>query len=62
MGAPRGGDFDVVVIGAGLGGLSAGACLARAGRRVLVVERQDGPGGNDARSAVGRTRSTRPFT
>jgi prolycopene isomerase len=46
MAAPSGGDFDVVVIGAGLGGLSAGACLARAGRRVLVVERQDGPGGN----------------
>jgi phytoene desaturase len=46
MGSPSGDRFDVVVIGAGLGGLSAGACLARAGRRVLVVERQDGPGGN----------------
>jgi prolycopene isomerase len=38
--------YDVAVIGAGLGGLSAAACLARAGRSVLVVERQDGPGGN----------------
>jgi phytoene desaturase len=46
MGSPSGDRYDVVVIGAGLGGLSAGACLARAGRRVLVIERQDGPGGN----------------
>jgi phytoene desaturase len=46
MAAPAGDTFDVVVIGAGLGGLSAGACLAKAGRRVLVVEREDGPGGN----------------
>jgi prolycopene isomerase len=43
---PSGDEFDVVVIGAGLGGLSAAACLAKAGRRVLVVEREDGPGGN----------------
>jgi prolycopene isomerase len=46
MATPSGERFDVVVIGAGLGGLSAGACLARAGRKVLVVEREDGPGGN----------------
>jgi prolycopene isomerase len=39
------GDYDVVVVGAGLGGLSAGACAARAGRRVLVIDRLDGPGG-----------------
>src|SRR3977135_1798090 len=31
--------YDVVVIGAGLGGLTAGAILARAGRNVLVLER-----------------------
>ena len=43
---PRLDKYDVVVVGAGLGGLSTGACLARAGKRVLVVERQDGPGGN----------------
>jgi phytoene desaturase len=36
---------DVVVIGAGLGGLAAAAALARTGRSVIVVERQDGPGG-----------------
>lgn len=46
MAGPAGDSFDVVVIGAGLGGLSAGACLAKAGRKVLVVEREDGPGGN----------------
>jgi phytoene desaturase len=38
--------YDAVVIGAGLGGLSAAAALAKAGKRVFVAERQDGPGGN----------------
>lgn len=38
--------WDVVVIGAGLGGLTAAACLAGAGQRVLVVERHDLAGGN----------------
>jgi prolycopene isomerase len=38
--------FDVAVIGAGLGGLSAAATLAKSGKRVLVAERHDGPGGN----------------
>jgi phytoene dehydrogenase-like protein len=37
--------YDVVVIGAGLGGLTAGAILARAGRRVLVIERSNSVGG-----------------
>jgi len=38
-------DYDAVVIGAGLGGLSAGALLARQGRRVLVLEQSDRVGG-----------------
>ena len=38
--------WDAVVIGAGLGGLTTAACLAAAGRRVLVVERHDLAGGN----------------
>jgi phytoene desaturase len=37
--------FDVVVIGAGVGGLCAAAKLAYAGRRVLVVEREPRVGG-----------------
>jgi phytoene dehydrogenase-like protein len=37
--------YDVVVIGAGLGGLTAGALLARAGRKVLVIERSNSVGG-----------------
>ncbi|MGW5107459.1 phytoene desaturase family protein [Nocardia sp. NPDC004123] len=36
---------DVIVIGSGLGGLSAGALLARAGLEVVVVERNTAPGG-----------------
>lgn len=38
-------DRDVIVIGSGLGGLSAAALLARAGLRVSVVERNEHPGG-----------------
>src|ERR1700710_174298 len=37
--------YDVVVIGAGLGGLTAGSILARAGRKVLVIERSNSVGG-----------------
>lgn len=39
------GKFDAIVIGSGLGGLTAGALYARAGHRVLVLERNDNFGG-----------------
>ncbi|MCG2795200.1 MAG: NAD(P)/FAD-dependent oxidoreductase [Actinomycetia bacterium] len=37
--------YDVVVVGAGIGGLVSGALLAREGLKVLVVERRKRPGG-----------------
>ena len=37
--------FDAIVIGSGLGGLTAGALYARAGHRVLVLERNRNFGG-----------------
>lgn len=38
-------EYDVVVIGAGMGGLTCGASLAKAGMKVLVCEQHSVPGG-----------------
>lgn len=38
-------NYDVIVIGAGLGGLTAGARLARNGKKVLMIEQHNIPGG-----------------
>ena len=38
-------NYDIIIIGAGLGGLTAGAKLAREGLKVLVIEQHSQPGG-----------------
>src|SRR3954452_25263683 len=38
-------DYDVVIVGSGLGGLSAGGFLGKAGKKVLLVEGRDKFGG-----------------
>lgn len=38
-------DWDVIIVGAGYGGLCSGALLARAGKKVLVLEREGSIGG-----------------
>jgi len=38
-------DYDVIVIGAGNGGLSSAATLAKSGKKVLVLEKHNIPGG-----------------
>lgn len=43
--APAGGRWDVVVVGAGIGGLVAARDLAHGGLRVLVLDGRDAPGG-----------------
>src|SRR4051812_37944806 len=42
-------DYDVIVVGSGLGGLSAAGFLGKAGKRVLLVEGHDKFGGVAAR-------------
>lgn len=37
--------YDVVIIGAGMGGLTCGCYLAKAGLKVLIVEQHNKPGG-----------------
>ncbi len=38
--------YDVIVIGAGVGGLASAALLSRAGKRVLILDQHYVPGGN----------------
>lgn len=38
-------EYDVIIIGAGIGGLVCGCYLAKAGMKVLIVEKNDKPGG-----------------
>jgi len=48
--------FDAVVIGSGLGGLTAAAVLAKAGERVCVIERNHSIGGAASAFKVGALR------
>ena len=38
-------EYDAIIIGAGIGGLVCGCYLAKAGMKVLIVERNDKVGG-----------------
>lgn len=46
-------DFDVVVVGAGIGGISAAVAAARAGARVALVDANEKLGGTGVHSALG---------
>ena len=39
-------NYDAIIIGAGAGGLSVGTSLAQNGQKVLIVEKNNKPGGN----------------
>jgi renalase len=53
MRAAEADELDVIVIGAGIAGLCAAGELARAGRRVLVIEKSRGIGGRMATRRLG---------
>lgn len=38
-------NYDIIVVGAGCGGLTAAACAAKEGKKVLLLERHNTPGG-----------------
>lgn len=39
-------DFDVIIIGGGLSGLTAGSLLAKSGLKIAVIEKSYNPGGS----------------
>ncbi|MCR6686387.1 FAD-dependent oxidoreductase [Pseudoxanthomonas sp.] len=49
---PPAGDQDVVVVGAGIAGLTTATCLLREGRRVLVVDREGIGAGETLRTSA----------
>ena len=51
---PKNIDYDIIVIGAGCGGLSAAVCAAKEGKKVLLLERHNSPGGLSSSFGRGR--------
>lgn len=47
-------NYDIIVIGAGCGGLTAAACAAKEGKKVLLLERHNTPGGFNSSIVRGR--------
>ncbi len=47
-------NYDIIVIGAGCGGLTAAACAAKEGKKVLLLERHNAPGGFSSSFVRGR--------
>ena len=47
-------NYDIIVIGAGCGGLSAAVCAAKEGKKVLLLERHNTPGGFSTSFVRGR--------
>ena len=39
-------EFDIIVIGSGIGGLCCAGLLAKAGKKVLILEAHSKPGGD----------------
>ncbi len=46
--------YDAIIIGSGLGGLSAGAFLANRGKKVIILEKHNVPGGSASSFIRGR--------
>ncbi|AFY62400.1 NAD(P)/FAD-dependent oxidoreductase [Synechococcus sp. PCC 6312] len=53
QGDPGGDVFDVIIVGAGLSGLTCGQELQRSGQRVLILEKSAGLGGRIATRRIG---------
>ena len=47
-------NYDIIVIGAGCGGLTAAVCAAKEGKKVLLLERHNAPGGFSSSFVRGR--------
>ncbi len=47
-------NYDIIVVGAGCGGLTAAVCTAKAGKKVLLLERHNSPGGFTSSFVRGR--------